>query len=507
MLYTWNVTATIETPAKAIWNPYTYDEWLSDLEALPASEQKGFVYESLREKHMLHIFGRYFFPTEIPEGSDVPDIHHDIIREVSSPESSAVIVPRGHGKTTWVRIDIIHDIVYKHELFLVLIGATLEDSKQSFSYVKGQLETNEVLTAIFGDLVPQIRARSRRKWSDKHFETANGVVCIARGAGKGRGLNIKGRRPSKIVIDDLEDDKSVLSEVQRRKLNDWFYRVVVPSLDRTKGRFKMIGTVLHYDCLVLKVWQKYGGIRRAALEDEEGKPSLDGKPIWPERFSLYDLLKGPNALIVQMGTFNFSQEYQNDPMNDENSPVKMAWIKRITEFKLYDGNTQLWKFYSCLDPKVKKNQTNDEAAIVTVAKKIKVRDDEPLRLVVVNIAHGNWQESTTVDNCAIAAARYNHTKFGVESVAFSELYREKLGGAGIASVAVNPKSQDKMTRLLRITGLIQFGNIEFMPGTEDLVTQLLQFPNGVRDDLVDAFVYAVELARGSGGTSFYESVG
>lgn len=194
-------------------------------------------------------------------------------------------------------------------------------------------------------------------------------------------------------------------------------------------------------------------------------------------------------------------------MNDENSPVKMAWIKRVHEIKLFDGNTQLWKAYSCLDPKVKKNQTNDEAAIVTVLKKIKVKDDEPLRIVVANIEHGNFGESECIDACGRAYFRYNHTKFGVESVAFSELYREKLGGAGISSVAVNPKSQDKMTRLLRISGLIQFGNVEFMPGTEDLVTQLLQFPNGVRDDLVDAFVYAVELARGSGGSSFYESVG
>lgn len=507
MVYTMNVQATLDTPAKVTWNPYTYDEWLDDLEATPKSEQHQFIRESLQEKHMLHIFGRYFFPTEIPEGSDVPEIHHDIIREVSSPSSSAIIVPRGHGKTTWVRIDIIHDIVYKHEGFLVLVGATLEDSKQSFSHIKTQLETNEILTTIFGDLVPKIRARSRRKWSDKHFETSNGVVCIARGAGKGRGLNIKGRRPSKVVIDDLEDDKSVLSEVQRRKLQDWFYRVIVPSLDRTRGKFKMIGTVLHYDCLVLKVFQKYGGIRRAAIEDKEGKPSLDGTPIWPDRFSIYDLIKGPNSLISQMGTFNFSQEYQNDPMNDENSPVKMAWIKRVHEIKLFDGNTQLWKAYSCLDPKVKKNQTNDEAAIVTVLKKIKVKDDEPLRIVVANIEHGNFGESECIDACGRAYFRYNHTKFGVESVAFSELYREKLGGAGISSVAVNPKSQDKMTRLLRISGLIQFGNVEFMPGTEDLVTQLLQFPNGVRDDLVDAFVYAVELARGSGGSSFYESVG
>lgn len=61
MVYTMNVQATLDTPAKVTWNPYTYDEWLDDLEATPKSEQHQFIRESLQEKHMLHIFGRYFF--------------------------------------------------------------------------------------------------------------------------------------------------------------------------------------------------------------------------------------------------------------------------------------------------------------------------------------------------------------------------------------------------------------------------------------------------------------
>lgn len=470
---------------------YTYHEWEKELDKVPDDEAEDFIKDSLEGKHMLHIFGRYFFPEEIPS-TDTPEIHLDIHRELRSEGNSAIIVPRGHAKTTWARIDIIHDIVYGHEPFIVLISATMEDAKLSYSYIKSQLESNELLRQVYGNQVPDINPFKRRKWTDRHFETENGVVCIARGAGKGRGLNIKGKRPSKIIIDDLEDDQSVRSKQQRTRLEDWLKRVVIPSLDRKKGRVKMIGTVLHYDCLVLKMYKKWGGIKRAAIEDENGKPDLNGKPIF---FSMEELLE----VKKEIGSFGFSQEYMNEPASDEHSDIKLAWIRHIDNVKLYNEDGTLnGKIYSCLDPNIKETETADDAAIVTV---FKTTIDSAVKYVVLRVEHGKWGEGRSIEECLKVWEAYRHEKFGVEVVAFSELYKDRLNRSGMHVVGVSPKSKDKRTRLLRHSGLIEVGDVLFMPGTEDLIDQLIQFGMIDDDDMVDAFSYAMELARGSGSNA------
>jgi predicted phage terminase large subunit-like protein len=83
-------------------------------------------------------------------------------------------------------------------------------------------------------------------------------------------------------------------------------------------------------------------------------------------------------------------------------------------------------------------------------------------------------------------------------VAFQEGLRQVLNANGVPARASIPKG-DKRSRLQRIVGHIEFGRIEFMEGTEDLITQLVQFPNTDEDDLVDAFVMAVESALGTSG--------
>ena len=474
----------------------TFEHWLYRMDGMNVQEQRAFIYESLKPKEALHLFGQWFFPDVIPQQFEVPEFQIDIHNKLANLLTQTIIVPRGHGKTTWARIDILHDICYAHEDFLVLVASTMTDAQASFAFVKTQLEVNDRLIMVFGDLVPRIEVYRRRKWSDSHFETANGVICIARGAGKGRGLNIKGKRPKKIVVDDIENDEQVRSKMRRDKLMHWLMHVIIPSLDPKRGRMKMIGTVLHYDCLILKMYEKFGGIRRAAIEDDQGRASMTGTIIFPEVFTR-ELL---DERRKDMGTFAFAQEYLNEPMSDENSDVKMDWIKRRAALgPLEKDGKPLWKFYSVLDPAISTKQTADESAIVTIAAKIKQYPDDDLKLVVVSAEHGQWGMTGTIQQSKRIYDRYVHEKFGCETVAFQEGLRQMLNSNGVPAMSVNPKSKDKRSRLMRVIGLIEFGNVEFLGSCEDLITQLVQFPNADRDDIVDAFVYCLELATVKSG--------
>ena len=91
---------------------FTYEEWKADLKATKLEDQPAFIVRSLRKKKNLHIFGRYFFPHLIKGSEDVPECHIDLTLEIGKRKNGAIIFPRGFAKTTWEKIDTVHDCVY-----------------------------------------------------------------------------------------------------------------------------------------------------------------------------------------------------------------------------------------------------------------------------------------------------------------------------------------------------------------------------------------------------------
>lgn len=215
---------------------------------------------------------------------------------------------------TWERIDTIHDICYKAEPVILYISSTLKDAQIHFEAIKSEFENNELLTMVYGWLVPDPKDVGR-KWTNTHIETTNGVNLVARGAGKGRGVNIKGKRPTKILFDDVEDDEALDSQHQRAKLHRWIYRVIFNSRDKDRGRIKFIGTVISPLCEVLLFYRNFGGIFRKAIEA--------GQSICPQYFPLAKLLgirdgyTGPDGKFVSgIGTLAFCNPFE--------APILMA---------------------------------------------------------------------------------------------------------------------------------------------------------------------------------------
>ena len=112
--------------------------------------------------------------------------------------------------------------------------------------IKDELEFNPLLREDFGDLVGKI-------WNAENIETSSGIKIKALGSGnKIRGLKNKESRPDLVICDDLEDDETVRSPEQRRKLKDWYYKALSKVGDKNTD-FVFLGTVLHYDSLLVDV--------------------------------------------------------------------------------------------------------------------------------------------------------------------------------------------------------------------------------------------------------------
>lgn len=492
--------------------PLSYEEWASALAQVPVSEQAGWIYESLRSKKRLHIFGRYFFPHWIEGSDEVPECHINLIDELTYPGDGAVIFPRGFSKSTWEKIDTIHDVVYSLEPVILLIGATRDDAAMQLEGVKGELESNEDLILVYGNKVPAENVVGR-KWTSRRIQTVDGVNVVTRGRAKGRGVNINGKRPTKVVIDDAEDDDQVKNPDLRRKFHDWLYNVIFPSLDKERGRVKMIGTVLHEQAEVLAFYKKHGGIFRRAIED--------GKSIWPNRYTLSDLfaIRDGGTLsngreVKGIGTRAFNREYMNTATGADEAHIKPEWIE-----KGYFANIDPQFAYEAiiyLDPQAGESAQADEFAVTVlynakgaahryvfeqVAGRIR-QLDQAKEVVRAWLRHKRIVRVAGVEKVLNQTAVYQilldwkarKINFNTETTLPHELIDET--DRNLPLIAHSPNGKDKVARLQVFEGDFERGEIHLRREQEELAHQLM-FTLGndkEHDDRADSLVGALELA-------------
>lgn len=481
----------------------TFLEWLTDLEAVAIEDQPEFIKETLRPKHMLHVFGRFFFPHIIRGEDDPPEAHLQLIQFFASPETGACLFPRGFAKSTWGKIDDLHDIVYALEPVMIYVSNTIQEAKFHFESIKGELENNEWLRNIYGDLVPDL-GKLGAKWTNSHFETNNGVNMVARGAGKGRGVNIRNQRPTKIKMDDVENDRMVRSAVLRQQLQRWVKEVIIPSLDKERGRLKFFGTAIHPNCEVLRFYKANGGLFRRAIEE--------GKSIWPAMWSIEDLYKIRDGYVDEagvlheaMGTRAFNQEYQNDPINDTDSVFKRAWLDSWV-WERAPSEEELREFFTikmCVDPQSGEKEEADFLGVSVLG-----RDKRTGKIWSLYSAKFKGSINKQVEFIYGIYARWNPVVLGVEKLMTqTALYQllndgfELRDSTGVKTrekfyfrlIALSPKSKDKVERSKYVEPLVETGRILFNTGQTDLYDQLIEFPNGEHDDVADAFFYCVSL--------------
>ncbi|HEB41828.1 MAG TPA: hypothetical protein ENI08_02290 [Candidatus Dependentiae bacterium] len=488
----------------------TYDQWRADLEKVSGAEQEDWIFRTLKSKEHLHIFGRYFFPNIIKGDDDVPEAHLDLLEAINSPDDEGIIFPRGFAKSTWEKIDTLHDIVYELEPVILYISATITDAQFHFESIKGELENNDLLVQVYGDLVP-LTTDISRKWTNKHFETSNGINVVARGSGKGRGVNIKNQRPTKIIADDIETDQGVRSADQREKLHRWLFEVIFPSKDKARGKIKMIGTVLHELSEVLAFYKKFGGIFRQAIEE--------GKSIWPNYFTLADLDK----IKDDIGTRAFTQEYMNNPTSDEYANFPPRWIDENYYTVLpTDG---LWRIVIHIDPMAGESAEADEFCITVLGWNAKDKH----RYVIEQIA-GREQQTDQAKLLIQTWLKYPTAHIvGIEKVlnqtaVYQYVLAWKQGRQEIEGIecddrnipmrGVNPKDakskygNDKVGRLQMQEAGFERGEFHLRPEMRKLRDQILFLGKDVldHDDRADSLLGAIELSyKSSAGERDKES--
>jgi len=397
-----------------------------------------------------------------------PQFHRDIIGTISNLKvtRSLFIAPRGFAKSTLCsRFFPLWLAVYGKKKDIFLISATIPLAKENLRIIRNELEGNEKLVEDFGEL-------QSAKWTEEHLALSNGTVIRA----KGQGFQIRGFRPDMIICDDLEDDSVIYSKEQRDKLENWFFRTLLPTL-KPDQNLVYIGTKLHQFALISKLQKK------PEFESNLYRALVNGKSIWEDMWPTEELIKRRK----DFGEYAFQAEYQNNPLSLTEQPIKPHFLEGVKA----EGK----KVLRCMsiDPAISEKESADFRAIQVIDK---MEDGKFKEVVAIK---GRWGIDEQVEKVVDMYIRYRPDRVLLEEVAFQKILRnlilkksrEKKVYIPITTaelgVGDNKRPKDKMTRLLQVIHLFEQKLVEIV--NEDTQQELLSFPFGDYDDMVDVTVY------------------
>jgi len=197
----------------------------------------------------------------------------------------ALGLPRGHAKTTFIKVVICWLIVYDRISFPLIVCANEALAEQILADIDDILSSAN-MEAVYGSWSAGKTTDSKELKKAVYHRRA--VVIAAKGAGSSlRGLNIKHTRPDFILCDDAQTRENDESPTERARLLRWLvatcFKVIAPAGDRT---IVYVGNMYSEEC-ILRMFQKnasWVSLVTGAILD-------NGQPLWPELHSLESLME------------------------------------------------------------------------------------------------------------------------------------------------------------------------------------------------------------------------
>lgn len=419
-----------------------------------------------------------FIQTYLPHfcTSKTPDFHTEIYKTLTGAidgqnERVLIVAPRGFAKSTITTVfSSLWIALYKKKKDVLIVSATGKLAIEQMRKVRNEIENNDKIFEDFGDMKSD-------KWTEDHLILKNGVNIRA----KGRGFQVRGFRPDIIICDDLEDEEVIYSKEQRDKTQYWFLRTLMPTLHKGNPLI-YIGTKLHQFSLIAKLEEK------KEFDVKKYKALTDGVSIWEDLWPTGKL----ENLRVELGSYAFEAEYQNNPISLEEQPIKFEHIDGVV------AKGKIVNKVLSFDPAISEKETSDHRAIEVWG----ITDEGMFE--ELHAERGKWGVHEQVDKIIGLYQKHQPERVIVEEVAFQRVFRDILTKTGrergvfipvtSAELSASPKDsskrpKDKLTRLLSVVHLFEQRLVQIK--NRELFDEALAFPFGDTDDMVDAMVYAL----------------
>jgi len=284
------------------------------------------------------------------------------------------------------------------------------------------------------------------------------------------------------IIDDVHKDRQEYeSDTIRNKVWDWYTSVFLSRLHKDSAQI----------LVMTRWWEDDLFWRIIALEWDEWEiiniPVMDDKDtIFPERFPM-DFIESKRKTMWER---DFQSLYMGDPIN-------IGWWDFNKDYFLYyDAAPSTLRIYTFLDPAISQKQEADYSAIVTIW-----IDPGSNNIYVLDVFQERVLPWQLIDELFRIVKDFNPLKVWVEVVQFQKMLaleirnQMRIRNRYFTLEEIIPRWEKEA----RIRSILQprYSNrmILHTKQMQDLELELLKFPNGKNDDMIDAMSWAISMAN------------
>jgi predicted phage terminase large subunit-like protein len=187
----------------------------------------------------------------------------------------------------------------------------------------------------------------------------------AKGAGQSmRGTKKSGQRPQVLIFDDILNDNTLYSQLERKKLKTWFFSTVLSAVDITKYKMFIVGTPMTSDDLVMSLAASES-VKTVMFPVAEEFPVPEEEVIssWKDRFTPQEIYRIFRLAQENEAEAEFYREMMLQVVNEDLRVFKDSYFKYFNVDKL---NKEGMNFFTSLDISVSKKTRGDFVSIITI---------------------------------------------------------------------------------------------------------------------------------------------
>jgi len=423
------------------------------------------------------------------------------------------LVPRSHLKTTLWSVgatlwELIQDettlpggkVVRGRDLRFLIVNAKLDNAIDILRDIKSILTTNDVFAWLFPDIVPDEawqRGRGKGKWTDDRIDLP-GSVRAGRKEGNIEVMSVGASLVSKhydvMKFDDPVNDENTTTKPYRDRIYSWYRNALQLRNDPISSRIVLIGTRWHYDDLYGRIVSRENARREKQKENgEQVKPIYwlyrrkaieHNEPIWKERFTKEELMWLKHE---ELGSYIYSCQYDNDPVPEEDAHFRRTDINWIDDLDV-PMNTVNFAAVDMADEET----TRGDFTVITVAS-----FDEDGKMYIREIIRGKFSNHEILQLIHRTVERWSLQTVAIETTGFQKgivrgyKHEAERNGWFIPWKEVSRGKTTKLKRGLGLQPRVERGDFYIVEGIKNsdwLVEEMITFPLGVYDDILDTVV-------------------
>ena len=437
----------------------------------------------------------YFFNKDVLGWPDITEIPHKKLCtfvEKHPNKKKLILLPRGHLKSSIVTVGYTCQQVAKNHAIRILIANATSTMAEAFlRQIKDVLLKNKRYRELYGDL-----STGAPQWSNSFITIAGIEKSFERKEATVTAYGIGGQLVSQhydiVILDDIvnRDNVNTKDLIDNTLLS---YKDIL-SLLEPGGTLLILGTRWHYADLYGYILDKDNGLLQdfqilmgKAYYGEWGK----GELLWPKKFTWDKLAE----LKRQLGPYEFSSQYLNEVVDAVNADFKREFFHYYNPDNL---RGRIMNRFTIIDPAISGERTADYSVILTVGV------DYQNLWYIIDIDRGKYTPPQLIEHIFSADEKHHPKKMGIETFAFQKVLQYSLNDEmrkrnRFIPIEELPTDTTK-TKEDRIRALIPryyqgtILHLKNLPNNDWLEDELLRFPKGSHDDIIDALAYQLQIA-------------